>query len=339
MRHRTSGRRERRRAVATVVVGALALAAVLPGIAAALTTDDAPTTWNWQLDAQGSDDEPNQKDLTAHAAALGQDDTFWVTWKWDDTRFPGNNSGDACSLFDTAPFDALVDAAVCVTVKGIDAEQVRTSPRVYLCDDDSEDRCFGARLVGSGSDLSTACSVDSTAPEAFGGSTADTQAICHVDLTEIDAGSTPILRNTCSYPSQEPNSDPSDCVLAGVVPPIDTTPSTTAETTAILADDVALPSNAVGTVVFRLYADDPAAETETLCDTLLYETGEIAVADGTASSMDDPNLPEPGPYTETITADTTYSWEAHFTSGTDFYLDADAPCGETTTVTVATVAP
>src|SRR5947207_2005695 len=41
----------------------------------------------------------------------------------------------------------------------------------------------------------------------------DPQAICHVDLADVGGAGTANLVNTCSYPSQQPTSAPSDCVL------------------------------------------------------------------------------------------------------------------------------
>ena len=60
-----------------------------------------------------------------------------------------------------------------------------------------------------------------------------------------------VLLNTCSYPSQQPNSDPSDCVLipGKANPTIATTP------TLIPQDSATVSSNTNGSVTFQFYKD------------------------------------------------------------------------------------
>ena len=41
----------------------------------------------------------------------------------------------------------------------------------------------------------------------------DTSAVCHIALADVGGATVSRLVNTCSYPSQQPTSDPSDCVL------------------------------------------------------------------------------------------------------------------------------
>src|SRR5262249_26411719 len=61
----------------------------------------APAHADCFQDAQGSDDQPGQKDLSEFclAGTCGGSSTT-VTWNFDDTEWTGNNTGDACALFD-----------------------------------------------------------------------------------------------------------------------------------------------------------------------------------------------------------------------------------------------
>ena len=52
-----------------------------------------------------------------------------------------------------------------------------------------------------------------TATDPFHSGQNDTQAVCHIDLADVGGAGTANLVNTCSYPSQQPTSAPSDCVL------------------------------------------------------------------------------------------------------------------------------
>jgi hypothetical protein len=115
--------------------------------AGALTTS-SPPTFTFVKDEDCSktpacaDDQPGQKDLSAHAVASPTAGDLWVAWKWDVTSLSGGNTGDACALFDTgAPRVGGVNFAVCVTIAGNPAVQVaHTSPRIYTCGDAKVDR-------------------------------------------------------------------------------------------------------------------------------------------------------------------------------------------------------
>jgi len=162
------------------------------------------------------DDQPGQKDLSAHAVASPTAGDLWVAWKWDVTGLSGGNTGDACALFDTgAPKVARVNFAICVTIAGSPAAQVTaTSPRIYTCGDDKVDRCTSP-VVLVPKPYGTACSVNQAGvdnSDPWHSGQQDTVALCHVDLTDV-GGTSAKLVNTCSYPSEQPNSDPSDCVL------------------------------------------------------------------------------------------------------------------------------
>ncbi|RPI57458.1 MAG: hypothetical protein EHM55_01800, partial [Acidobacteria bacterium] len=176
------------------------------------------------IDDDGPDDEPGQKDLTKMSSDPGLT-AIAITWNSDDTDFGnlGGNTGDACALVDT---DADGDAnySFCVVTDGNPATQV--SNRLYTCNDTRSDRCAGPTLVGSFTSTSSASVVANSDP--FGAHpnhvdgndcdndsdclTADTVATVTLQLSDVGGASAKLI-NVCSYPSQEPNSDPSDCVV------------------------------------------------------------------------------------------------------------------------------
>jgi hypothetical protein len=55
------------------------------------------------VDDQGADDYPGQKDLNQLTTnSDGLPTSMEISWNWDDTAWSGNNTGDACALFDIA---------------------------------------------------------------------------------------------------------------------------------------------------------------------------------------------------------------------------------------------
>ncbi len=177
------------------------------------TFTDSPAAGCYN-DAQGVNDQPGQKDLT-HACATygGLPSSLNVSWNWDEINGSGNNSYDACSLYDTDD-DGFANFASCVTLKGSPLAQDVNSPRIYSCSDTKADRCAGAALVAS--PYSTGCSVAQSNSDPFSGGSSypqDTTATCSVSTAEV-GGITSSLLDVCSFPSQEPNSDPSDCIFA-----------------------------------------------------------------------------------------------------------------------------
>ena len=135
---------------------------------------------------------------------------LWVAWKWDVTSLSGGNTGDACALFDTDT-DSKVNFAICVTIGGNPAVQAAASPRVYTCGDGKVDRCTSTNTQVT--PINSACGTNTNATDPFHAGQKDTEAICHVDFADVGGSGTANLVNTCSYPSQQPTSDPSDCVL------------------------------------------------------------------------------------------------------------------------------
>ena len=164
------------------------------------------------VDENGPNDEPGQKDLTQLTIDYdGLPASVFVSWNWDEISWSGANTGDGCALFDTDD-DLNVDAAICVTIGGDPAELLDV--RLYECEQDAKvDRCTGpVEVAGS---LDSTCTVDQANTDPFANGDeypADTVATCTIVLAEVAAGTAELV-NVCSYPSQEPNSDPSDCVL------------------------------------------------------------------------------------------------------------------------------
>ena len=191
---------------AIVFLMAYSVSAVAPFIATAPASAAIISTCT--SDAQGANDQPGQKDLTKFCPytddASGE---VTVGWAWDETSFSGNNSGDACALFD-ADGDGNANYAVCVSIKGNPATQVAGSPFVYSCADTSATNCDSATSVTS---AGTACTTSSST-NPFVVTDADTYVACTIKLADV-GGSTAVLKDVCSYPSSSRPSDPSDCVV------------------------------------------------------------------------------------------------------------------------------
>lgn len=164
-------------------------------------------------DQQGANDLSGQKDLTRMCKDNANLPTSQdLVWNWDDTGWTGSNTGDACALYDTDN-DGFANYSVCVTVRGTPAVQAASSPRIYSCNDNSVDKCFSATSQALNG---TTCSVSITATQPFGSGTGtpnDTTATCTVTSVSV-GGATASLIDVCSYPSQQPNSDPSDCIIS-----------------------------------------------------------------------------------------------------------------------------
>ena len=162
------------------------------------------------IDAQGANDEPGQKDLTRMSVDPANAPTsIVITWNWDELGTNGANTMDGCALFDTDN-DGLANYSLCQTTQGTPATALATT--LYSCNDSRSDRCAGSSAVPKTSTCSVAQSA--TDPFAAGDSNPnDTRATCTVNLADVGASAAALL-DVCSYPSEQPNSDPSDCVLA-----------------------------------------------------------------------------------------------------------------------------
>ena len=115
-------------------------------------------------DQNGPNDEPGQKDLTQLTIDYaGLPTSVDVSWNWDEISWSGNNTGDACALFDTND-NLNVDAAVCVTITGDPATLLDV--RLYECTADAKvDRCTGPAEVAD--PPLTDCTVDQSSDDPF----------------------------------------------------------------------------------------------------------------------------------------------------------------------------
>jgi hypothetical protein len=144
-------------------------------------------------------------------------------WGFDDTSWSGNNTGDGCVLFDQDQ-DGKANVAFCITVEKAGAFK---SLRAYNCVSDARsDRCTQPTLVTTTLASEGTASVKTTDPFASiaahtTGNTCGAKQGCYTQDTEAEAivrfadfgGAQTVFVNVCTYPSQEPNSDPSDCVF------------------------------------------------------------------------------------------------------------------------------
>lgn len=179
---------------------------------ATITFTDTPES-GCVTDSAGANDEPGQKDLTKMCVDYsGLPDNVDVDWNWDNSSWPGNNTGDGCSLFDTDG-DGLVNYSLCVTVGGNPAAILTTT--LYSCGDGKADRCTNPIAVLSpGPDTSCTASVAADDPFPAGSNYPnDTKANCSIDLDDVGGVGLAELVDVCSYPSSQPNSDPSDCIV------------------------------------------------------------------------------------------------------------------------------
>jgi len=219
------------------------IATLISLIALAAPPAAAQTFVSCQNDVQGANDQPGQKDLTRFCVEPGTSPfEVFTQWNWDLVTLAGGNTGDACALFDTNS-DGNVNLAVCVTIRDHGAFATLGAVRLFTCIDTRPDRCTGStqitgnRCVGgtnpnalcsSESDCSgggtcmpgpgknTTCSVSQQNTDPFPPDDAypsDTVATCSVDLADFGGGTSARLIDACSYPSEIPNSDPSDCIL------------------------------------------------------------------------------------------------------------------------------
>ncbi len=213
-------------AATTIVEPAQILPAAEVGILAVVGSG-IPGDAEFLTDDQGADDEPGQKDLnymaTDYTPSAGN---LAVWWGWDDVSFGalGGNTGDGCALFDTNT-DGLADWSLCVTVDG-DPLAVQNI-RLYQCTAKSLKADYCAKpVLKTTSSTASVNIVNDTDPlidpfqnvashvptTCVGTSCTVNDAEAAVTVNDTMSG-TPKLLNVCSYPSQIPNSDPSDCVV------------------------------------------------------------------------------------------------------------------------------
>ncbi|MDL2341992.1 MAG: hypothetical protein QFB87_02865 [Patescibacteria group bacterium] len=188
--------------IGTQVVAPLGVSGIFLGHAAAVPATGCVN------DTAGANDVPGQKDLTKLCVNNNSATQISTTWNWDDTGTNGSNTLDACNLFDTNG-NGQADYAVCVTTSGDPAQLQATT--VYSCGDSRDDRCTSpitTLIVPAGT---VSCAVSQSQTNPFDASF-DTQGSCTIALSIFGATAANLI-DVCSYPSQQPNSDPSDCVI------------------------------------------------------------------------------------------------------------------------------
>ncbi|HSW37529.1 MAG TPA: hypothetical protein VLG37_04155 [Candidatus Saccharimonadales bacterium] len=189
-------------------------------IGSLIKPDVAYAVSNCVVDTAGANDEPGQKDLNKLCVdEAGLPTSEHVTWNWDETGTPGANTLDGCALFDTDG-DGNINYSLCVTTAGNPATLSLTT--LYSCGDAKIDRCTSPttpQIITGG----TACTVSQPAnsdpfpgpPNSAKGDSypLDTVADCNIAISDVGGVGVAKLIDVCSYPSQQPNSDPSDCVI------------------------------------------------------------------------------------------------------------------------------
>ena len=183
-------------------------------------------------DSGGANNGPGQKDLTQMGwfedVTTSGGPYIDLFWSWDEITVSGNNTLDGCALFDSDN-DTMIETAVCGTViqtKGASAGMYLKSVTVYSCADSRNDRCAnpilqsyadgdiaGGALKGDPlADLPLLTDELRTNTDPFSagaGYPYDTTLRLRIRRSFLPENSA--LTNVCSYPSQQPNSDPSDC--------------------------------------------------------------------------------------------------------------------------------
>lgn len=246
-------------------------ATMLIGASSAPAINTNAADYSIQEDTDGGrNDEPGQKDLTLQGTDTGDLPTaINVLWNWDETSVGGGNSLDACTLFDTDG-DGNVNFSFCAIVGNISNSNKTLelkSTVLYTCGDARNDRCTSPIAVVPLSQRSagTTCQLSLNSNTNPFGDNPDTRIFCTVVLADVGASSATLI-NTCSYPSQQPNSDPSDCVVVPgkASPSIATTPSLIPNDSASLTGQ----SGTGGSVTFKLYHDGLVSGTvaDGICD-------------------------------------------------------------------------
>jgi protocatechuate 3,4-dioxygenase beta subunit len=174
-------------------------------------TDTVDPNWVCVNDSQGVDDVPGQKDLNEMCFDDSMLPTNWdISWNWDDASWSGGNSGDACALFDSNG-DGKANFAYCLQVGGDPALELNTY--LYSCNDSRSDRCAGKSLINSNDYCNVNLVTDSFASTVPSHSLLqDTKGVCVIPNSLIGNSNSITMLDVCSYPSGEPNSDPSDCI-------------------------------------------------------------------------------------------------------------------------------
>ncbi len=169
-------------------------------------------------DIGGANDENGQSDLTQLCIDESNLPTSYdVQLSWDETGLPGNNTGDACILFDTdTPGDGNINFALCLSIGGNPAALV-SGPSLYSCNNATPDRCSGPTALTPVAGSQTSCTVTQEATDPFDATVPngpgddypdDTVAECTIDIRDIPPGAAQV--NAASFNSSSPNSNPVD---------------------------------------------------------------------------------------------------------------------------------
>jgi hypothetical protein len=303
----------------------LVAAVMLIGVSQASGAFGTPTP-----DVDGANDVPGQKDLSSqNVDYAGLPNTIKTQWNWDELKTSGNNTLDACSLLDSDG-DGNANFAVCGTTKGTAENPIVTTTTLYSCGDTRADRCSSQLGIITGG--TSACTSAVSATDPFGGNGKlkganypdDLQATCNLVLDDFGLDvSTLVLINTCSYPSQQPNSDPSDCVLKTipfVTPVLSTTPANTPTFSELLTDSLDVQNaNAGGTATFTLYAS--LADCQNSANAL-FTSGNVSVSGGLASTTG---------FSVSPSVETTYHWLVTYSGDLTNHINpATTICGDET---------
>ena len=164
-------------------------------------------------DTAGANDVSGQRDLTRLCSDTGAlPSQLKIKWQWDQTGWSSGSTGRACSLFDTNS-DGNANYALCVAVSGTPAAY--QTQQLYQCNDARPEKCLGATPDPSTSVCTAGVQGTAAAPvDPFSGGRdypRDTVGACAVNLSDIGGGTAQLI-DVCSYSTQTPSSDPSDCV-------------------------------------------------------------------------------------------------------------------------------
>jgi len=306
-----------------LVVGGLIAAPVL-----AVAVTDIPDA-AYIGDDGLANDEPGQKDLTAQGSAFVGGHVY-SGWKWDDTSWSGNNTGDGCNLFD-GDGDGKVNYSICATIGTVNGSLSLISVTVYSCSDKHAYKCTNpVQRAQYTTTASTYCAISNTASGHFDAT--DTVIVCDVTALATASGVSGLpsatLINTCSYPSREPNSDFSDCIFEAPAPTAvtvgtDSDSSTLGTWNATIRDTATLnPNDPGGSVTFELH-------TNSTC------TAAVTGSSSTDSDGTDGFAATPVAVSGTGEGTFEYWWKVTYTPSAGFAAPASPLCGEKVTITTS----
>ena len=276
--------------------------------------DDAnpPNTFNCTLDAGGPNDNPGQKDLNQMCSSYTlMPQSLLVNWNWDDTSWPGGNTGDACSLFDTDG-DGFANYSLCVIIEGSPATYQSTV--LYSCGDASANRCTNpiSQITQSDTTVCTAQVEENADP--FPGPPnkdegddypRDTIARCAITMNDIGQGNATLI-DVCSYPSNQPNSAPSDCIVYR-----ERSGKLEVRKQLLPASDTGRFNLLIGSNVFGVDVGDAGTTQEQVLDTGVYLISETAGSNTNlnnySSSIECRNLNGLGPIVSSVSDATSLS--------------------------------